>query len=122
MMTKSMTKTAAKKINVADLPTFEVSNYLRDDEEMALYLSAMLEDGTPAEIAGALGDIAKARGMAKLAEDTGLSRESLYKGLSGERVPSADTLLRVIRGLGMKLTVQTTAHRRIQIRSATLNN
>jgi probable addiction module antidote protein len=92
------------------LPTFEVSNYLRDDEEMALYLSAMLEDGTPAEIAGALGDIAKARGMAKLAEDTGLSRESLYKGLSGERVPSADTLLRVIRGLGMKLTVQTTAH------------
>jgi probable addiction module antidote protein len=110
MMTKSITKSAVKKINIADLPTFEVSNYLRDDEEMALYLSAMLEDGTPAEIAGALGDIAKARGMAKLAEDTGLSRESLYKGLSGERVPSADTLLRVIRALGMKLTVQTTAH------------
>ena len=88
----------------------EVSNYLRDDEEMALYLSAMLEDGTPAEIAGALGDIAKARGMAKLAEDTGLSRESLYKGLSGDRVPSADTLLRVIRALGMRLTVQTTVH------------
>lgn len=110
MMTKSITKSAVKKINVADLPTFEVSNYLRDNEEIALYLSAMLEDGTPAEIAGALGDIAKARGMAKLAEDTGLSRESLYKGLSGERVPSADTLLRVIRGLGMKLTVQTTAH------------
>ena len=46
MMTKSMTKSVVKKINVADLPTFEVSNYLRDDEEMALYLSAMLEDGT----------------------------------------------------------------------------
>jgi probable addiction module antidote protein len=109
-ITKTMTKSAVKKINIADLPTFEVSNYLRDDEEMALYLSAMLEDGTPAEIAGALGDIAKARGMAKLAEDTGLSRESLYKGLSGNRVPSADTLLRVIRALGMKLSVQTTVH------------
>ena len=110
MMTKSITKSAVKKINIADLPTFEVSNYLRDDDEMALYLSAMLEDGTPAEIAGALGDIAKARGMAKLAEDTGLSRESLYKGLSGDRVPSADTLLRVIRALGMKLSVQATVH------------
>ena len=106
-MAKSMSKNVVKQINIADLPLFEVSNYLRDDEEMALYLSTMLEDGTPAEIAGALGDIAKARGMAKLAQDTGLSRESLYKGLSGERVPSADTLLRVIRGLGMKLTVQT---------------
>jgi len=104
-----MTKTKIQKITIADLPTFEVSNYLRDDEDMALYLSAMLEDGTPAEIAGALGDIAKARGMAKLAQDTGLSRESLYKGLSGERVPSADTLLKVIRALGMKLSVQTSA-------------
>jgi DNA-binding phage protein len=52
-----MSKAVVKKINVTELPTFEVSNYLRDDEEMALYLSAMLEDGTPAEIAGALGDI-----------------------------------------------------------------
>jgi probable addiction module antidote protein len=104
-----MTKTKTQKITITDLPTFEVSNYLRDDEDMALYLSAMLEDGTPAEIAGALGDIAKARGMAKLAQDTGLSRESLYKGLSGERVPSADTLFKVIRALGMKLSVQTSA-------------
>ena len=104
-----MTKTKIQKITIADLPTFEVSNYLRDDEDMTLYLSAMLEDGTPAEIAGALGDIAKARGMAKLAQDTGLSRESLYKGLSGDRVPSADTLFKVIRALGMKLSVQTSA-------------
>ena len=104
-----MTKTKTQKITIADIPTFEVSNYLRDDEDMALYLSAMLEDGTPAEIAGALGDIAKARGMAKLAQDTGLSRESLYKGLSGDRVPSADTLFKVIRALGMKLSVQTSA-------------
>jgi probable addiction module antidote protein len=105
-----MTKNISKKIDVATLPVFDVANYLQDDEDMALYLTAMLEDGSPSEIAGALGDIAKARGMAKLAEDTGLSRESLYKGLSGERVPSADTLLRVIRGLGLKLTVQTAGH------------
>ncbi len=105
-----MAKSPEKKINIAELPTFEVSNYLRDEEDMALYLNSMFEDGTPAEIAGALGDIARARGMAKLAQDTGLSRESLYKGLSGERIPSADTLLRVIRGLGLKLTVQSSAH------------
>jgi probable addiction module antidote protein len=53
-----------------------------------------------------LGDIAKVRGMAQLAKDTGLSRESLYKSLSGERVPSTDTLFKVIRAMGFKLTVR----------------
>jgi probable addiction module antidote protein len=85
---------------------FDPANYLESEEDMAAYLSMILEDGTPAEIAAALGDIARARGMTQMAADTGLSRESLYKGLSGERVPSADTLLRVIRGLGLKLVVQ----------------
>jgi len=56
-----------------------------------------------------LGDIAKVRGMAQLAKDTGLSRESLYKSLSGERVPSTDTLFKVMRALGFKLTVRSVA-------------
>lgn len=54
-------------------------------------------------IAKALGDIAKAQGMAKVARDSGLSRESLYKALSGDRVPGFDTILKVIHALGLKL-------------------
>ncbi len=56
------------------------------------------------KLAAALGDIARARGMAQLAKDTGLSRESLYKSLSGERASSSDTLFKVMRALGFKLT------------------
>ena len=65
-----------------------------------------MEDGDTALLAAALGDIARARGMAQLAKDTGLSRESLYKSLSGERAPSTDTLFKVMRALGFKLTVE----------------
>lgn len=54
-------------------------------------------------IAKALGGIAKAQGMAKVARDSGLSRESLYKALSGDRVPGFDTILKVIHALGLKL-------------------
>lgn len=89
-----------------ELIPFDVADYLQSEEDIALYLSAVLEDGSIQEIAAALGDIARARGMAKVAADAGLSRESLYKGLSGDRAPTADTLLRVIRALGLKLSVQ----------------
>lgn len=85
---------------------FDVADYLQSEEDIALYLSAVLEDGSIQEIAAALGDIARARGMAKVASDAGLSRESLYKGLSGDRTPTADTLLRVIRALGLKLSAR----------------
>lgn len=89
-----------------ELIPFDVADYLQSEEDIALYLSAVLEDGSIQEIAAALGDIARARGMAKVASDAGLSRESLYKGLSGDRTPTADTLLRVIRALGLKLSVR----------------
>lgn len=71
---------------------------------MALYLEACLEeaDGDAAFIAKALGNIAKAKGMAQVARDAGLSRESLYQALSGERSPGFDTILRVVDALGMK--------------------
>ena len=85
---------------------FDAANYLKDDEDIAQYMSVILEDGDPALIAAALGDIARARGMTNLAKETGLSRESLYKSLSGERAPSTDTLLKVIKALGFKLTIQ----------------
>ena len=70
---------------------------------MAAYLEASLEaaNGNAAFIAKALGDIARARGMAQVAHDAGLSRESLYKTLSGERSPGFDTILKVMAALGL---------------------
>ena len=85
---------------------FDMANYLGSEEEIAEYLRQVLEDGDPAELAAALGDVARARGMTQLARDTGLSRESLYKSLSGERAPSSDTLFKVIRAMGFKLSLQ----------------
>jgi probable addiction module antidote protein len=73
---------------------FDASNYLYNEADIAAYLQAAIEDGDPALLAAALGDIAKARGMTQVARDTGLSRESLYKSLSGERAPSSDTLFK----------------------------
>ena len=84
---------------------YDVAEHLRTPEEMAEYLEACLEeaDGDAACIAKALGDIARAKGMAQVAKDAGLSRESLYKALSGERSPDFDTILKVVGALGLKL-------------------
>ena len=74
---------------------YDVAAHLRTPEEMAAYLEASIEeaDGDAAFIAKALGDIARAKGMSQVACDAGLSRESLYKALSGDRNPSLDTVL-----------------------------
>ena len=92
-----MTKTATTRYDVAE--------YLRTPEEMAAYLEASFEEanGDAAFIARALVDIARAKGMSQVACDAGLSRESLYKALSGERTPGFDTILKVIGALGLKL-------------------
>lgn len=84
---------------------YDVAEHLRTPEEMAAYLEACIEDanGDAAFIAKALGDIARAKGMTQVARDAGLSRESLYKALSGERSPGFDTILKVIGALGLKL-------------------
>lgn len=84
---------------------YDVAEHLRTPEEMAAYLEACLEeaDGDAAFVAKALGDIARAKGMSQVARDSGLSRESLYKALSGDRAPSFDTVLKVIGALGIKL-------------------
>lgn len=72
-------------------------------QAMAAYLQVCLEEANAAAVAKALGDMARAKGMAQVARDAGLSRESLYKALSGERSPDFDTILRVIGALGLKL-------------------
>src|SRR5450830_1909779 len=84
---------------------YDVAEHLRTPKEMAAYLEACLEEanGNAAFIAKALGDIARGKGMAQVARDAGLSRESLYKALSGERSPGFDTILKVIDALGLKL-------------------
>jgi probable addiction module antidote protein len=84
---------------------YDVAEHLRTPEEMAAYLEACLEEGhgDAALIAKALGDIARAKEMAQVARDAGLSRESLYKALSGERSPGFDTILKVVEALGLKL-------------------
>jgi probable addiction module antidote protein len=84
---------------------YDVAEHLRTPEEMAAYLEACLEeaDGDAAFIAKALGDIARAKGMSQVARDAGLSRESLYKALSGDRSPGFDTILKVIEALGLRL-------------------
>lgn len=84
---------------------YDVAEHLRTPEEMAAYLEACLEEaaGDAAFIAKALGDIARAKGMTQVARDAGLSRESLYKALSGDRNPDFDTVLKVIGALGLKL-------------------
>ena len=84
---------------------YDVAEHLSTPEEMAAYLEACMEEanGDAAFIAKALGDIARAQGMTQVARDAGLSRESLYKALSGDRAPSFDTILKVMGALGLKL-------------------
>ena len=87
---------------------YDVAEHLRTPEEMAAYLEASIEeaDGDAAFVAKALGDIARAKDMSQVACDAGLSRESLYKALSGERSPTLDTVLRVVGALGLKLRAE----------------
>jgi len=87
---------------------YDVAEHLRTPVEMAAYLEACLEvaDGDAAFVAKALGDVARARGMSQVARDAGLSRESLYKALSGERSPDFDTILKVMGALGLRLRAE----------------
>jgi len=93
---------------------YDVVEHLRTPKEMALYLQACIEesDGDAAFIAKALGDIARAKGMAQVAKESGLSRESLYKALSGERIPGFDTVLKVLAALGLSLHTKPTSKAR----------
>jgi probable addiction module antidote protein len=87
---------------------FDPADYLDDDATMAEYLSAAAEDANPDVLLAAIGDVAKARGMAQIAKDTGLGRESLYKALSAGAHPRFETVNAVLRALGLKLTIVAT--------------
>ena len=83
--------------------TCDASEYLEDEETVAEYLNMALDDPNPEMLLLAVKNIARARGMAQLAQDTGLGRESLYKALSDGAKPRYDTVLKVVRALGVKL-------------------
>jgi probable addiction module antidote protein len=87
------------------LSKWDVVEYLKSDEDMALYLEAAMEEAgdDAAFISKVLGDIARAKGMTQLARDTGIGRESLYKALSGQGNPSFATILKVVHALGVRL-------------------
>jgi probable addiction module antidote protein len=81
-------------------PTLETA------EDVKAYLEAAFEDGDPALIAAALGDVARSRGMTEIAREAGISREAMYKAFRPEGNPTLDTLARVVKALGLKLTVR----------------
>jgi probable addiction module antidote protein len=84
---------------------YDIADHLRTPQEIAAYLEACFEeaDCDAAFIAKAIGDVARAKGMAQIAKNSGLSRESLYKALSGDRNPNLDTVLKVLTSMGLRL-------------------
>ena len=88
---------------------YDVTEYLESEEAMAAYLNAALEDGDPAMLSAALGDIARAKGMTQLARETGISRDGLYKALSPTGNPSFATVKKVADALGMKVQMAPAA-------------
>lgn len=85
---------------------WDPAEHFETEEDMAAYLDAALEDGDPALVVAALGDIARAKGMAQIAREAGLGRESLYKALSTTGNPEFATILKVVRALGLQFHVQ----------------
>ncbi len=92
------------KPKIETLP-WDSAAYLKSDEDIAHYLEAVFEDGDPTLVAAALGDVARAKGMSRVAQAAGLGRESLYKAFSTEGNPEFATVLKVMRAVGLKLEV-----------------
>lgn len=92
------------KSKSVSLVPFDAARYLTDDAAVAEYMTAVLESGDSELLLLALADVARARGMAQVAKDAGLGRESLYKALAPGAKPRFDTVLKVARALGVKLS------------------
>lgn len=85
------------------LKEYDIAEHLNSDEEIQMYLNEILEDGDPALVLAALGDIARARNISQLAKEVGMSREGLYKALSGQGNPAFTTIIKIVNSLGLKL-------------------
>jgi probable addiction module antidote protein len=95
-----------KKIRIADLPDFDPAEYLNDEDDIAAYLTVILENKDPSLLAAALGDIARARGMSEIAKASGITREALYRALRPDAQPRFETISRVCTALGVKLVAE----------------
>ena len=104
-MSGAKLKSKARAKARAKTTPWDAAAYLKTDKDIANYLEAVFEDGDPAVMAAALGDVARAKGMSQIAEAAGLGRESLYKALSPEGNPEFATVLKVMQALGLKLKV-----------------
>ena len=93
-----------------DTKPFDAAEYLTSDVAQAEYLTAALEENDPAFFADAIGVVARARGMSQLANETGLTRDTLYKAFSQGGNPTLETLFRVLDALGIKLVAIPAAH------------
>lgn len=89
---------------MTEFAPFDAADYLDDEETIAEYITASLEDANPDVFLAAVRDVARARGMAQLAKDAGLGRESLYKALAPGAKPRYDTVLKLLHALGVKLS------------------
>jgi len=97
--------TTATYFKKGQLPVFDAAEHLGNDEDIAAYLSVVLEENNPSALADALGTIACARGMREIAKAAGIGRETLYKALRPGASPRFETISRVCSALGLKLTV-----------------
>ena len=98
----------SKRIKVSELHEFDAAEYLSSEDEVAAYLTTVLEENDAALLAAALGDIARSRGMTQVAKDSGITREALYKALRPGSEPRFDTVSRVCAALGVRLVAQPT--------------
>lgn len=87
---------------------YDTADYLKTEDDITAYLDAVMEDGDPALIAAALGDVARARNLSQLARDVGMSRQGLDKALSGDGNPSFATVVKVAQALGLRLALKPT--------------
>lgn len=99
-----------RKIKVSELPEFDMAEHLPDEQAIADYLTIVLEENDPAELAAALGTVARARGMTEVARSAGITREALYKALRPGSQPRFDTVARVCKALGVRLVAQPMPH------------
>jgi probable addiction module antidote protein len=95
-----------KKTKISDLPEFDMAKQLKSEEDIAAYVTMVIEEGDSSELAHALGVAARARGMSEIAQAAGITREALYKALRPNAQPRFDTINRVCTALGVRLVAQ----------------
>ena len=105
-MSRTLNAKVAKRLGIR---RFDAAEYLHGEADISAYLEAVLAEDDPRLLAAALGDVARARGMTQLARETGLSREALYRALSTDGNPELVTVTKVLRALGLRLSIQPVA-------------